>query len=205
MKPRGVHLRRTWIHSDRRDTTRGADLGHSPALVGEEGWGRAGVACLLGRPAADQLPRPHGGLGWLSVWPPRCHHGSPVNVPSGPGARRATRHRPGGEGAATVLPLSSWRSPWRAERAPPGRERGGTSVPQRRLRRAPGWRPRLAPPPHASPASVLTGLPSRPISSGDFGPSYRPRFHPSNLGTWYVWGSFSLLLPGESATVYVDA
>lgn len=146
MKPRGVHLRRTWIHSDRRDTTRGADLGHSPALVGEEGWGRAGVACLLGRPAADQLPRPHGGLGWLSVWPPRCHHGSPVNVPSGPGARRATRHRPGGEGAAAVLPLSSWRSPWWAGRAPPGRERGGTSVPQRRLRRAPGWRPRLTRP-----------------------------------------------------------
>nr|XP_031546842.1 choline kinase alpha isoform X1 [Vicugna pacos] len=24
----------------------------------------------------------------------------------------------------------------------------------------------------------------RPISSGDFGPSYRPRFHPLNLGTW---------------------
>lgn len=42
-----------------------------------------------------------------------------------------------------MLPLSSWRLPWRAERAPPGRERGGTSVPQRRLRRAPGWRPRL--------------------------------------------------------------
>lgn len=92
MKPRSVHLRRTWIHSDRRDTTRGADLGHSPALVGEEGWGRAGVACLLGRPAADQLPRPHGGLGWLSVRWSRCPRGVRL------GGQRG--HRPGENEAA---------------------------------------------------------------------------------------------------------
>lgn len=56
----------------------------------------------------------------------------------------------------------------------------------------------LWPAPHIScafPAFVITGLPLHPISSGDFGPSYRPRFHPLNLGTWYVSGWFSLLFP----------
>lgn len=43
-----------------------------------------------------------------------------------------------------------------------------------------------------SPASIITDLPLRPISSGDFGPSYRPRFHPLNLDTWYVFGAWFL-------------
>lgn len=36
---------------------------------------------------------------------------------------------------------------------------------------------------------VITDLPLPPISSGDFGPLYRPRFHPLNSGTWYVSGA----------------
>ena len=63
--------------------------------------------------------------------------------------------------------------------------------------------------PHIScafPAFVITGLPLRPISSGDFGPSYRPRFHPLNLGTWYVLGVVFLFCSQErNASMYVNA
>lgn len=36
---------------------------------------------------------------------------------------------------------------------------------------------------------MVTDLPLPLISSGDFGPLYRPRSHPLNLGTWYVSGA----------------
>lgn len=77
------------------------------------------------------------------------------------------------------------------------RVRGCSAPAELAHQRSPPWpsaAPRL---PHALPASVVTGLPSPPTSSGRCGPSCRPRSPPSSSATWYVWERFSLLLPGE--------
>lgn len=192
------------------------------------GWGRASVTCPLGQAGADQLPRPspsgcvaglpvlcpHGGLALsvasaLPAWR-QGFHGSPVNVLCVPGACKSTGHRPGGERAAVVLPLfcrhgTSFHCVCRGGQSvhPPGENelgcpcsRGDVTGPRAGAARLIcvscfcNYRFALA-------SHLFWGLWSivqAKISSIEFG--YMVRL---------VGGSFSLLLPGENATVYVNA